>query len=157
MKLFSLIPTPWKWAAGGLAMLVVLGGFVWMVNDWRAGAVKIAALEKNLQEERTIRNALDKQYRAQIEALANERLEAQARALALDELEREVNQNAKENDRTVGPVLQHYFERLHSTLETGAAPANGASPAASYHGLQAPGNSKAAPGYAGKPSRAAGQ
>lgn len=157
MKILSLIPTPWKWAAAGFAALVIIGGFFWMVNDWRAGAVKIAALQKNLQEERTILNALDKQYKAQIEALANERLEAQTRALALDELEREVNQNAKENDRTVGPVLQHYFERLHSTLETGTPSGNGASAAASYYGLQTPGNPNPAAKHAGKPSRAANQ
>jgi hypothetical protein len=157
LKLLSLIPGPWKWAAGGIAALVLFGGLTWLIHDWRASAVQIAALQNQLQEERAAHDALDKQYKAQIEALANERAAAQARATALTQLEREVNNDAKENDRAVGPVLQRYFERLHNAHDGTKAALYGGAAAAGNHVVQTPGDTGAAAGLAGKSGGAASQ
>lgn len=114
-KLLGLIPAPWKWAAGGVALLVLLGGFSWLVRDWRDATAKISTLERELKDERELHITLEGQYKAQIDALANERRAAEARANALSELEKGVTQDAKENDRPAGPVLRNYLERLHRT------------------------------------------
>lgn len=116
-KLLDLIPAPWKWVAGGVALLVLIGGFSWLVRDWRAGTAKIAVLERELKQERALHLTLEGQYKAQIDALANERRVAEARANALSELEKGVTQDAKENDRPAGPVLRNYLERLRRAHE----------------------------------------
>ncbi len=121
-KLLDLIPGPWKWAAGGIAALVMIGGLAWLVHDWRAGTARIAALEKDLKDERALHFTLEGQYRAQIDALANERRAADERAIALDQLEKGVTQDAKDNDRPAGPVLRNYLDRLHRAHEGNAAP-----------------------------------
>lgn len=121
-NLLALIPVPWKWAAGGILLLSMIGGLSWFIHDWRASAAKIAILERDLKNERALHLTLENQYRAQIDALANERRAADARALALDELEKGVTNDAKKNDRPAGPVLRNYLERLHRAHEGGTAP-----------------------------------
>lgn len=121
-NLLALIPGPWKWAAGGVLLLAMIGGLSWFIHDWRASAAKIAILERDLKNERALHLTLENQYRAQIDALANERRAADARALALDELEKGVTNDAKKNDRPAGPVLRNYLERLHRAHEGGTAP-----------------------------------
>ncbi len=121
-NLLALIPGPWKWAAGGFLVLAMVGGLSWFIHDWRASAAKIAILERDLKNERALHLTLENQYRAQIDALANERRAADARALALDELEKGVTNDAKKNDRPAGPVLRNYLERLHRAHEGGTAP-----------------------------------
>lgn len=121
-KLLALIPGHWKWAAGGIALLIMIGGFSWLIHDWRDGTAKIAALERDLKDERALHLTLEGQYKAQIDALANERRAAEARAIALDELEKGVTTDAKENDRPAGPVLRNYFDRLYRAHAGNAAP-----------------------------------
>ncbi len=121
-NLLALIPGPWKWAAGGFLVLAMVGVLSWFIHDWRASAAKIAILERDLKNERALHLTLENQYRAQIDALANERRAADARALALDELEKGVTNDAKKNDRPAGPVLRNYLERLHRAHEGGTAP-----------------------------------
>lgn len=121
-KLLDLIPGPWKWAAGGFALLVMIGGLSWLFHDWRESAAKIDRLERDLKDERALHLTLENQYKAQINALANERREAEARANALSELEKGVTKDAKENDRPAGPVLRNYLERLHRTHQGRTTP-----------------------------------
>lgn len=121
-KLLALIPGPWKWAAGGFAALVLIGGLTWLVHDWRASAAKIAGLEHDLKEERALHLALENQYRAQIDALAQERRAADERAVSLGQLQKGVNEDAKTNDRPAGPLLRNYLDRLHRAHEGKPAP-----------------------------------
>lgn len=121
-KLLDLIPGPWKWAAGGLALLAVIGGLAWLVHDWRAGNARITELERDLKEERALHLTLETQYRAQIDALADERRAADARAASLDELQKGVKEDAKTNDRPSGPLLRNYLDRLRRAHEGSPAP-----------------------------------
>lgn len=121
-KLLDLIPGPWKWAAGGIALLVIIGGFAWLIDDWRDATAKIAKLERDLKDERALHLTLENQYKAQIDALANERRAANARAIVLDQLEKGVTTDAKANDRPTGPVLRNYLNGLHRAHEGNPAP-----------------------------------
>lgn len=121
-KLLNLIPRPWKWAAGGIALLAFIGGFAWLIDDWRDSTAKIAKLERDLKDERALHLTLESQYKAQIDALTNERRAASARAIALNQLEKGVTNDAKTNDRPTGPVLRNYLNGLHRTHEGNATP-----------------------------------
>ncbi len=121
-KLLDLIPGPWKWAAGGIGLLVFIGGFAWLIDDWQDSTAKIAKLERDLKDERALHLTLENQYKAQIDALANERRAANARALTLNQLEKGVTNDAKTNDRPTGPVLRNYLDRLYRAHEGNPAP-----------------------------------
>lgn len=104
----------WKWLSGALAGLLIVSSFVFMFHKLKNAGQEIGQLTANIVAERKVRNALEADYQALVNALEQEKREAEDTAATADKITKDIT-DASDQDRPVGPVLRRAIDSLRDT------------------------------------------